>query len=117
MLTQWKRGRQMAAAAVVLATAHLGWAETGQVSTLQVANIPAEAKATVNKSAGGNALKIGGKTFENGLGVQAPARILLNLKGGSERFTATVGVDDDVQGQPGGTATFAVIADGVQVYP
>lgn len=49
-----------------------------------------------NKSAGGQSLQIGGKKFETGLGTHARSVLWINLQGGTSRFTAFVGIDDEV---------------------
>jgi len=104
--------------AATMAGARITAADTVQISSLQVANIQQDTgRPAVDKSAGGAALTLGGKKFEKGLGLQAPAKIILNLKGGSDRFTATVGVDDEVKGQPGGTASFTIMGDSRPLWP
>ena len=106
-----------AVAAILLAAASSAMADTVPLSALQVENIvQTNGKPAVNKSAGGGALSVGGKKFDNGLGLQSPAKIILKLQGGSDHFSATVGVDDEVA-DAGGTAAFSVTADGVQVFP
>jgi alpha-galactosidase len=91
---------------------HAG-AETVYLSDLQVANIhPDMTKPQLDKSAGGNAISLGGKTFEHGVGVQAASRIIINLKGAATKFTATVGVDDEVKDNAdGGTVAFVVVGE------
>jgi alpha-galactosidase len=49
-----------------------------------------------DKSVDGNALTIGGKTFETGLGTHANSVLLVDLQGKATRFTAKVGADDEV---------------------
>ncbi len=49
-----------------------------------------------NQSFGGHPLTIGGEVFERGIGLRAPASLRLILSEGTERFTALVGVDDEV---------------------
>jgi alpha-galactosidase len=95
------------------------FAESLYVSSLKVANIhPDMAKPQIDKSAGGNAISLGGKTYERGIGVQAGSRIIINLKGRATRFTATVGVDDEVKNaERGGTVAFLVQADGRRLFP
>ena len=48
-----------------------------------------------NKSVGGQSLMLGGKKFERGFGTHAASRLMVNLRGGALKFTATVGVDDE----------------------
>ena len=47
-----------------------------------------------DKAVTGKPLSIGGKTFERGLGTHTDSLVRLQLKGGSEKFSAFVGVDD-----------------------
>lgn len=46
----------------------------------------------------GGPLTIGGQTFARGLGVHAPSAVVYDLDGQCSRFTAQVGVDDEVGG-------------------
>jgi alpha-galactosidase len=68
----------------------------------------------VNRSIREQPLAIGGKKFDRGVGTHANSNYRLLLKGGTERFNATVGVDDAAGGA--GTVVFQVIADGKRVY-
>ena len=49
-----------------------------------------------NRSAGQRPLQLGGVKFEKGLGTHARSVLWIDLQGGSRRFTASVGVDDEV---------------------
>jgi alpha-galactosidase len=51
--------------------------------------------AQANKSINGNALRIGGKDFAEGVGTRAASVLFVNLAGGSDRFAAMVGADDN----------------------
>ena len=64
-----------------------------------------------NQSVEGHALRIGGATFQHGLGTHAESELRLNLNGGATQFTAAVGVDDEVLAHPA-TVEFSVIGDG-----
>ncbi len=66
-------------------------------------------KATADRSVEGHTLSIGGKKFEHGLGTHSPGVVVLNLNGGSSRFTAWVGIDDESGKR--GSAEFQVLAD------
>lgn len=71
-----------------------------------------------NKSVNGNSIKINGKTFESGIGVHATSDTDIYLGGNAAKFTATVGVDDEVKGyeeQWAPSVTFIVLADGKEV--
>ncbi|SHT78052.1 alpha galactosidase [Mycobacteroides abscessus subsp. abscessus] len=58
----------------------------------------------------GQPLTIRGKRFARGLGVHSPSEIEYYLGGTCNTFSASVGVDDDVQGR--GSVTFRVFANG-----
>jgi alpha-galactosidase len=64
-----------------------------------------------NKSLAGNTISIGGQKFEHGFGTHAVSTLRIDLNGSAERFTAAVGVDDEV-GQKGGSVNFRLIGDG-----
>ena len=64
-----------------------------------------------NQSVEGHTLTIGGQTFTNGLGTHANSEFLVNVDGNAEKFTAQVGVDQEV-GANRGHAQFQVLGDG-----
>jgi alpha-galactosidase len=51
--------------------------------------------AQANKSIDGNPLRIGGREFAGGVGTRATSVLFVNLAGGVDRFSATVGADDN----------------------
>jgi alpha-galactosidase len=63
-----------------------------------------------NRAIRGDALSLGGQTFATGVGTHANSTLWVELAGGSERFQATVGVDDAANGAA--TLAFKVMADG-----
>lgn len=63
----------------------------------------------------GKPLSIGGKIFAHGLGTHADSLVRLNLKGGTERFTALVGIDDAARSDSA-RVQFTVIADGKTLF-
>ncbi len=65
-------------------------------------------------SVDGNALRIAGQSFKKGLGTHADSILYVQLDSGSRRFTAMVGVDDEVT-QPG-TVEFRILGDGKELY-
>ena len=67
-------------------------------------------RPNADKSAGGRPLTIGGQVFEKGLGTHAPSVVYIDLKGDAERFTAMVGIDDEVSGEHG-SVQFRVYSD------
>jgi hypothetical protein len=58
----------------------------------------------------GRTITIAGTTYAKGLGTNADSDVALYLDGTCSRFTAQVGVDDEVGTD--GTVTFSVLADG-----
>jgi alpha-galactosidase len=68
-----------------------------------------------DKSVDDNPLSIGGKKFEHGLGTHAISTLYINLKGGAERFTAFVGVDDETEPNQG-SVVFRVSGDGRELW-
>ena len=68
-------------------------------------------KSRANKSVEGNTLSIGGKKFEHGIGTHAPCVFWFQLDGWTSRFTASVGVDDEI-GKNRGSVEFMVVGDG-----
>lgn len=63
----------------------------------------------------GAAMTIAGRTFTRGIGTHARSRFFLQLDGGAKRFSAFVGVDDEVKGTSA-RVEFRVLADGKLVW-
>jgi beta-galactosidase GanA len=63
-----------------------------------------------NQAGDGHTITLDAATFAKGLGVHANGDVSVYLGGNCSRFTATVGVDDEVGGA--GSITFSVVADG-----
>jgi hypothetical protein len=63
----------------------------------------------LNKSVEGNLLRIGGKTFERGVGTHSEGRIWVKLHGAAVSISGIVGIDDEVADK--GCAIFQVIGD------
>jgi hypothetical protein len=55
----------------------------------------------INRNYGGQPIKVGGKTYDNGIGVHAPCVIVYDLPAGYERFKATGGLDNSGSDQAG----------------
>jgi alpha-galactosidase len=68
----------------------------------------------VNRSIREQPLAIGGQKFVRGVGTHALSTYRLTLNGGTERFTASVGLDD-AAGEPG-SVVFQLIADQKKVF-
>lgn len=62
----------------------------------------------------GHTLSLGGVKYAKGLGIHADSKVDYNLAGKCSAFTAQVGVDDEVGAN--GSISFAVLADGKEVY-
>src|SRR5271170_5288187 len=65
-----------------------------------------------NKSVEGHTLTIGGKEFSRGFGTHAESTLRVNLNGGAQKFSASVGVDDEVNKNPTSSVEFIVRGDG-----
>jgi alpha-galactosidase len=65
-----------------------------------------------NKAVGGGPLAIGGKHFARGFGTHAISELRVNLNGGAQGFSASVGVDDEVNGNAAASVEFIVRGDG-----
>lgn len=66
------------------------------------------------KSAAGNPLRVGGKTYEDGIGVHAVARLVYDCKPEYRRFVAVAGLDDEVKEDERASVILKVIAQGPQ---
>ncbi len=64
-----------------------------------------------NKSVDGHALTLGGKVFERGFGTHADSTLNLKLDGGAQKFSARVGVDDEINKNPSASIEFIVRGD------
>jgi len=94
--------------------AHAG--ETILVSTLDLSMVRQEwGQPQIDKSVDGHPIAIGGKKFEHGLGTHAVSTLYIDVKGSAQRFTAFVGVDDEVR-PPEGSIDFHVFGDGKELW-
>ena len=89
-------------------------AEKVQLSALDLSRTQqASGKPGVNQTFDGKPLRIAGHDYANGFGTHSPSTLYVALKGGSTRFTAQVGIND--QGTPpktSGSAEFVIEGDG-----
>jgi alpha-galactosidase len=69
-----------------------------------------------NKSVDNHTLSIGGKQFERGFGTHAESFLHVKLDGGAQKFTASVGVDDEVNKNPASSVEFLVLGDGKELW-
>ncbi len=70
----------------------------------------------VDKTVAGKPMSIGGQAFEHGVGTHASSTLWVELGGHAERFTAKVGLDDEVKAENAARSknariTFEVLAD------
>jgi alpha-galactosidase len=65
-----------------------------------------------NQSVEGHPLTIGGQVFEHGFGTHAESTLIIKLNGGAQSFSASVGVDDEVNKSPNSSVEFSVVGDG-----
>jgi alpha-galactosidase len=91
-------------------------AETVWLSSLELTNvIQGWGQAQADKAVTSKPLSIGGQKFAHGVGSHADSVMRLELKGGAEKFSALVGVDDNAT-QDSARVVFKVIADGKRLF-
>jgi len=89
-----------------------GAEETVPLSKLDLSKaVQGFGKPLADRSVDNHPLTLHGQTFMSGFGTHSPGVLVIDLKGGTRRFTATVGIDDEVQGGRG-SANFQVLGDG-----
>ena len=90
-------------------------AETFGLDTLQLQYIEQGwGEPHANRSVDGHPMMLDGKRFEHGIGTHANSIFRIALGGKAERFTATVGVDDEVGDK--GSVVFKVTGDGKTLW-
>ncbi|MCC7290732.1 MAG: NPCBM/NEW2 domain-containing protein [Phycisphaerales bacterium] len=67
-----------------------------------------------DRSAANTPLKLGGRTYEHGVGVHAFSELTYDLGGAYQTFYAVVGIDDLVR--PRGSAAVRILGDGTTLY-
>ncbi len=72
-------------------------------------------KPLANRSVDGNHLSIGGRKFEKGVGTHADSRMCILLAGNTAKFSAHVGIDDEVRTTKS-SVIFAVFGDGKELW-
>ncbi|KAA6303577.1 MAG: Alpha-galactosidase [Candidatus Ordinivivax streblomastigis] len=70
-------------------------------------------KAVANKSIDRNPIRLNGKEYQ-GVGTHAESKFIVSLNGKAKRFSAWVGVDDEVGTR--GSVVFVVTADGKELF-
>ncbi|HUT37195.1 MAG TPA: NPCBM/NEW2 domain-containing protein [Planctomycetota bacterium] len=66
------------------------------------------------KSVGGNPLRAGGQVYDRGIGTHPPGVFVINLAGGSKRFTGLAALDEEVGRS--GSVEFIIEADGKRLW-
>ena len=94
--------------------ANVSAAEEVRLSSLDLSRVQqGREKPKADHSVDGKPMRIAGQQFTHGLGTHAPSVVHVNLQGGSTRFTAKVGIDDEGQSKPQkGSAEFVIEGDG-----
>jgi hypothetical protein len=97
-----------------LLAANASTAEEVSLSSLDLSRVQqGNGKPGVNRSVDGKPLGIAGHEYKQGLGTHAPSILHLDLQGGSTRFTAKVGIDDNGDAnQKKGSVEFIIEGDG-----
>ncbi len=118
MKTPWRDFTPWFAFSIALAcaSAPAPASETFPLSSLDLTTVEQEwGSPGADKSVEGHPLSIGGQKFEHGLGTHANSVFRIQLDGRGERFTARVGVDDEVA-RGRGSVTFRVAGDGKTLW-
>lgn len=102
----------LALALSALPVAAQGKSETSlRLESLDLKHMDADwGRPRAGRSVDNNPLSIGGQTFEHGVGTHAFSEMDVALNGAATRFTAMVGVDDEVKER--GSVVFVVLVDG-----
>jgi alpha-galactosidase len=105
----------LALALYSFAALNVAKAETFGLDTLQLQYIEQGwGEPHANRSVDGHPMMLEGKRFEHGIGTHANSIFRIALGGKAERFTATVGVDDEVGDK--GSVVFKVTGDGKTLW-
>ncbi len=92
-------------------------AETIQLSTLEVERIQQSyGLPHADQAVEGHGLSIAGQTYAHGIGTHANSEFIVSLKKGATRFSASVGVDDEVTNHDEASLEFEVVADGRSIW-
>ncbi|HLK55018.1 MAG TPA: NPCBM/NEW2 domain-containing protein, partial [Chthonomonadaceae bacterium] len=85
--------------------------ETVYLSALDLSTVEQGwGKPHADQSVDAHPITLGGKKFAHGLGTHSPGSFILDLNGGSSRFSAWVGIDDEVGKR--GSVEFQIVGDG-----
>jgi len=98
-----------------LAASPLSAEETVWLHTLDLTKMrQGWGKPQINRSIREKPLTVGGTVFDKGVGTHAHSSLWIDLAGGSERFLASVGVDD-AAGEPA-SVVFKIYGDGRKLF-
>ena len=90
--------------------------ETVYISSLDLSPIAQGwGQPQADKAVTGAPMSVGGKKFERGLGTHTDSLVRLQLKSGSEKFMAFVGVDDAAKSDSA-VVTFRLVGDGKTLW-
>jgi len=90
-------------------------AKTVPLSSLDLTNaVQGWGNPSANLSVEQHQLTIAGQKFTTGFGTHSTGLLIVSLNGGSSKFHAVVGVDDETNGK--GSVVFSVIADGKVIW-
>ncbi len=92
-------------------------AETVSLTQLNLSHLHFEgwARPKTDQSFNGKPLSIGGQKFERGIGTRALSTLWLELDGRTEKFLASVGVDD-AAGNAAAAVVFSIFGDGKKLW-
>jgi alpha-galactosidase len=103
------------ALALVAGTTHAQTNRTYPLGALDIGQVEQGwGEPHANQSVEGHTLSIGGQAFTNGLGTHATSQFVLDVGGRAVKFSAEVGIDDEV-GKGRGRVVFKVLGDTNQV--
>jgi len=86
------------------------------LSSLDVGKVMQDyGRTRANQSAGRHPLTVAGKVFTNGVGTTAYSRLIVDLQGQGQVFSAKVGVDDEVA-RTNAVVQFEVLGDGNRLW-
>lgn len=101
---------------VISISSFLGAEETVPLSSLDLHKMKQGwGEPKIDQAVTGKPLTIGGQSFEHGVGTHAESRLYVQLDGGTNRFTAKVGMDASL-GDPTSAVQFQIFGDGKTLF-
>ncbi len=87
-------------------------AESVEISSLDLSKADQSwGSPQTDKSVSGKPLTIAGTRYEKGFGTNSSSLLIVDLQKSATRFTSSVGIDDDVNGNPKASVEFIVTGD------